>query len=223
MSGILFYGDPHGSWKPLLRAWERHLPEAVVLLGDCDLDRPLRERLAIIVHAGTKIRWIPGNHDTDSEEWWYRLADDCPEWSLHRRWAQLGGRLVAGLGGTYRGRIWYPREGHEPYGQHSPDEMLRNRDCERWRGGLPLRLRSSIFPSDHGALREFRCDVLVTHEAPSNHEYGFGSIDDLARDMGARLVVHGHHHRHQEGETRDGIRVVGLGKAEPWLLLPRGL
>jgi hypothetical protein len=32
--------------------------------------------------------------------------------------------------------------------------------------------------------------------------------------MGARLIVHGHHHRRYEARTRVGIRVIGLGIAE---------
>ena len=40
-SGILFYGDPHGCWQPLLDEYARRAARAVVILGDCELDRPL--------------------------------------------------------------------------------------------------------------------------------------------------------------------------------------
>src|SRR5690625_3512358 len=37
MVRILFYGDPHGNWKPLLKACADDQPDGVVILGDCDL------------------------------------------------------------------------------------------------------------------------------------------------------------------------------------------
>ena len=43
-------------------------------------------------------------------------------------------------------------------------------------------------------LGRLRADILVTHEAPSAHVHGFMAIDDLAIQLGAKLVVHGHHH-----------------------------
>ena len=39
---ILFYGDPHGQWQPLFEAVEKYRPDAAILLGDMDLDEPLR-------------------------------------------------------------------------------------------------------------------------------------------------------------------------------------
>lgn len=39
-----------------------------------------------------------------------------------------------------------------------------------------------------------KADILVTHEAPSCHPFGYSEIDELAQAMGARMVVHGHHH-----------------------------
>ena len=48
LGGILFYGDPHGEWRPLVRAVLEHRPAAVVILGDCGLDVPLRQKLASV-------------------------------------------------------------------------------------------------------------------------------------------------------------------------------
>ena len=60
-----------------------------------------------------------------------------------------------------------------------------------------------------------KLDVLVTHEAPATtHRYGFVAIDELARRTRAGLVVHGHHHRSSDMVSGDGVRVVGLKKAE---------
>ncbi len=85
----------------------------------------------------------------------------------------------------------------------------------RFRGGSALRHWTSIFSEDMRALARLHADVLVTHEAPSTRRYGFEVLDDLARDMGVRLVVHGHHHEPCYGaELFGGIHVVGLGKGE---------
>ena len=217
--GILFYGDPHGNWRPLFRAAKEHKPAAVVLLGDMDLERPLRQQLHPLLDAGIAVRWIHGNHDTDSIEWHDRLWEDYPSGSLHCRWAQLDGMIVAGLGGVYKAKVWYPKEGNEKPLCKTRTELIRTvLKNDRLRGGLPLSHRDTILPEDHIALRGLRPSVLVCHEAPTSHRHGFGAIDDLARNMGVRLVVHGHHHDSYNGQTRDGIQVRGLGKAEPWLV-----
>jgi calcineurin-like phosphoesterase family protein len=92
----------------------------------------------------------------------------------------------------------------------------------RWRGGLPLWHRDTIFPDDFDQLAAQRFDVLVTHEAPSSHQHGFAVIDQLAESGGARLIVHGHHHDSYAATLPNGIAVRGLGLAEPWLLPPSG-
>ena len=88
---------------------------------------------------------------------------------------------------------------------------------------MPLRHRVAIFPEDFDALRAAAddggpADVLVCHEAPGVHAKGFPVIDALARDIGAHWIVHGHHHQAYEDATPDGVRVRGLGLAEPWRL-----
>jgi hypothetical protein len=37
------------------------------LLGDCDLAAPLREVFAPPISQGWNLRWILGNHDTETE------------------------------------------------------------------------------------------------------------------------------------------------------------
>ena len=66
--------------------------------------------------------------------------------------------------------------------------------AERWRGGLSLRHRTSIFPSEVEVLSKQRADILVTHEGPSMHRHGFYGLDRLADAMGVRHLVHGHLH-----------------------------
>jgi hypothetical protein len=70
---------------------------------------------------------------------------------------------------------------------------------------------TAIWPEDVDALSLQKADVLVTHEAPSSHPNGVSVLDDLARAMGARLVVHGHHHITSHARSADGLRVLGVG------------
>jgi len=58
----------------------------------------------------------------------------------------------------------------------------------------------------------------VTHEAPSSHPHGFEVIDRLAENAGARLIVHGHQHQSYAATLPGGVRVRGLGLAEPWVM-----
>ncbi len=209
--GILFYGDPHGEWQNLLRAVADLRPAAIILLGDLDLEVPLRRQLAGIFAAGVPIAWIHGNHDLGSPEAYDHLWGDHPGGALHVRTMPLGGLRVAGLGGIFRGRAWFPKHGDEPPRFPSrADFLAAHPSAQAW--------RDTIFRDDLAGLHGQRADILVTHEAPTSHSHGFGALDDLARDLGARLVVHGHHHVSYSGMTRDGIAVRGLGKAEPWLL-----
>ena len=220
-SGILFYGDPHEEWRPLERAVLEHRPAAVVILGDCGLDQPLRQKLAAIWDLVPKWKWIIGNHDVESVAEYEFLVDDYPEGDLGGTWAQLDGHIVAGLGGVYRSQVWYPKFGagqDDPPKFRTRQEMIkRTARADRFKGGVPRSSRATIFPEDHDVLRNIRAEILVSHEAPTSDRHGFAAIDELARDMGARLVVHGHHHRSYEGHTADGIPVRGLAIAEPWL------
>ena len=219
--GILFYGDAHGDWRPLLRACEEHRPALVVLLGDCDLKRPLREEVRPIFAAGVPVRWVPGGHDAASPEMFDRLWGDHPEGNLHASWTRAAGCVVAGLGGVFKERIWYPRHGPAPATHPSRRDFMRRLPRgDRWRDGVPLRLRDAIFPEDVDALRRVQADVLVSHEAPICHPQGFMGIDAAADAVGAGLVVHGRHHESATGYTASGATVRGLGRAEAFLYRP---
>ena len=185
--------------------------------GDCELDRPLLDVLAPISSDGCPVFWIHGNHDNGSEEQWSYLMK--AEGGLHGMVANVGGLHFAGLGGTYAGKVWYPKLGDEESRFRTRRELLkampRNERCGKL---LPLKRRHVILPEDHAALSDARADILVCHEAPSSHPFGFGAVDDLATALGVRLVVHGHHHRSYVGASRDGVEVRGLGVAECWRL-----
>ena len=60
----LYYGDPHGEWRPLLRAAQSlQSGDTVIILGDCDLEQPIKIVLAPLFEHGIRVLWIPGNHD----------------------------------------------------------------------------------------------------------------------------------------------------------------
>jgi predicted phosphodiesterase len=224
-NGVIVYGDPHGDWKPLLRACEEERPGAVVILGDCDLALPLRQQIRQIFNSGIRVRWIPGNHDSDTPEWHDRLWGDFPEGNLHARWGQVGSLTFAGLGGVFKERIWYPQfAATQPKFASRRDYLRQLPRNERWRGALPLRARDAIFPEDIEALRGLRADVLVTHEAPTCHRHGFVGINIAAEMCRARLVVHGHHHEDYAGIVPGTeVRVRGLGRAQILRLRPGDL
>ena len=209
---LVIYGDPHGEWRPLRTAVMDEPPSAIIILGDCDLHRPLHLELASVFTAGIAVRYLYGNHDKGSPEFWDNLVGNHPDGLLHAEVVRLGPFAVAGIAGVFKQRIWLPPAPPEFESRAAFISKLAHQ--ERWRRGLPLRQRDAIFPEDFGALSGLRADILVAHEAPSSHRYGFAALDDLARDMRVRLVVHGHHHTSTASVTADGIAVVGLGKAE---------
>ena len=72
---------------------------------------------------------------------------------------------------------------------------------------------TAIWPEDYEYLATQRADVLVTHEAPRSHPAGNAALDALARAMGVKLIVHGHHHTPYRAVAPDGLRAMGVGAA----------
>jgi predicted phosphodiesterase len=212
---ILFAGDPHRNFAPILRACAAHPPGTLILLGDCDLPAPLAQVFAPSILRGWTIRWILGNHDTETEAAYDHLTTASGDLGLLV--AQIGGLRIAGLPGVFKPRVWHPAEGRPAYATRAAFQAAL-RPGEAWRDGLPLFHRDTIFPEDFQRLAAQRFDILVTHEAPSSHPHGFAVIDALAETGGASLIVHGHHHQSYEARLPNGIMVRGLGLAEPWLL-----
>jgi len=197
---LMFFGDPHGDFAPVIAAVERLRPEAIVLLGDLQARQPLNIELQSIRDI-TEVHWIPGNHDSDSEAfhdhaWHSEFADR----NLHGRVVSVAGYRVAGLGGIFRSKIWDPRRPIKEAAFQSSDAMRRTmKREERWRDSISLKHRSSIFPADYQQLlRSGPADILVTHEAPSAHPHGWLVIDELAEKLGVLFVVHGHHHQNTD-------------------------
>ncbi len=221
---ILFAGDPHRNFTPILRACLTREPGTVILLGDCACPSPLPVIMAPALAAGWDVRWILGNHDTETEAAFDNLAGAHPAGDLGLRITDVQGVRIAGLPGVFRPRVWYPRADtpadaiEPPRFQTRAAFLATLRPDEQWRGGLPLWHRDTIFPEDISRLSAERCDILVAHEAPTSHPHGFAAIDHLAHACGARLIVHGHHHRPYTATLADGIAVRGLGLAEVWSL-----
>jgi predicted phosphodiesterase len=211
MSNIFFCGDPHGRFDHIIQAVNQHRPAAVILLGDIQAQRPLELELAPILDQ-TEIWFIHGNHDTDSEADHDNLfGSTLADRNLHGRVVQVAGVRIAGLGGIFRGQVW---DGGETLQYESATEFrARSGQGNRWRGGLPLRHRSTIFPDAYFQLAAKRADVLVTHEAHSAHPHGFKAIDELGRALQLQTSFHGHHHDRLDYSAEDwlGFRAFGVG------------
>jgi predicted phosphodiesterase len=209
---ILFAGDPHGRFKPIIDAVRLLRPAGIVLLGDHDLDMPLEQALDDVPEL-TQVWWIPGNHDGDRDEWYdYLFGSALADRNLNGRVCEIGDLRVAGLGGVFRGKVWHPGEDKPRFDSRDAFVHRMGRG-NRWRGGLPRQHHVSIWWEDYERLAGQRADVLVCHEAPGSHRFGFGVLDELARQMGARMIVHGHHHTDYRETLPDGIQVIGVGLA----------
>jgi predicted phosphodiesterase len=216
---IFFCGDNHSHFKHIIQAVREHEPDAIVLLGDIEAKQPLEMELAPLL-GKTEIRFIPGNHDTDSEENWRFLAHSrLGHLNLHARVDTVAGVRIAGLGGVFRGRVWRPGE-HKYFDSYEAlaKDVERRKRTDKWstqRAETTLLTNSStIFPQVYDALSKLRADVLVVHEAPSCHPHGFDAIDLLAQSMGAKTVFHGHHHDrldYRSSFDKLGFRTFGVG------------
>lgn len=187
---ILFAGDPHGSFTHLYPFLEKQEEIALVILGDLQLSST-EELEKLAKHCD--LWFIHGNHDSKTvaafESIW---GSQWQSRNLHGKVVNIQGKRIAGLGGVFRGQIWMPPNKpmfFDPihFCQYCPPEKL-------WRGGVPLRHRTSIFPSDFEVLEQQKADILICHEAPKPHPSGFNVINELAAKMEISHLFHGHHH-----------------------------
>jgi hypothetical protein len=137
--------------------------------------------------------------------------------ALHGQVRCVGGLRVAGLGGTFRPRVWDPPHDPRLFGRSELADDVAALGAE-WREVHRRALRHSlataaIWPEDYHALAGQRADILVTHEAPGSLRRGKAALDALARAMGASLIVHGHHHVGYRARAADGLRAMGVGSA----------
>lgn len=213
MSVILYCGDPHGQFSHIIKAATQLQASAVILLGDMEPRRPLHIELEPILD---RVWFIAGNHDSDSVQTWTHV------WESGLKDRHIDGRVVtlpdgtrlAGLGGVLRGSVWNPNLPSPPNFRNRIEHAKSTPRQDRWQGSVHRRHWSSIYPDDLDRLKGLRADVLVTHEAPGYHHNGFGILDDLARGMGVKVTVHGHHHDRLDSSdrwVRQGFRSFGVG------------
>ncbi len=229
---IYFFGDVHGCFKHVIQTVLRDRPQAIVLLGDIEAKQPLEQELEPILKC-TDIWWIAGNHDTDHPQSYANLFGSAlADRNLHGRVVEISGLKVAGLGGVFRGEIWYPDSRDAPvhfesYADYQRDSepgriqaaarqraLRRGEMSEAKAAGKLLTHRSSIFYADWLELQSQRADILVTHEAPSCHPNGFGVLDELARAMQVKASFHGHQHdrlNYQKCWDNLGFQAHGVG------------
>jgi predicted phosphodiesterase len=229
---IAFIGDIHRQWQYVARGLDAcgPQPKVAILLGDIECHHPLDDVAAPLLDRGIEVFWIFGNHDNDGgPEMWANMFDPIRNprtapGALHARVLDIGGLRIAGLGGTFRPRIWEPPA---PPRLHARDDLPA--DLEKlgphWRNDHREALAHSlganaIWPEDYDRLASQHADILITHEAPSSHPAGNAALDTLARAMGAQLIVHGHHHVCYRAVAPDGLRALGV--AAGWGLTADG-
>jgi predicted phosphodiesterase len=204
---ILFAGDPHGDFNPLIAAVHEHKPEAVILLGDYDLEMPLEQYLQDIIGL-TEIWWIAGNHDFLSPSKYTNLFHSgLADRNLHLKVVEIAGIRIAGLSGIFLGRVWYPPRA--PIWMDKQDYFNSRKNLLRDKG-LSLRYESAIWHNEFETLKSLKADILVSHEAPGSHKYGFSAISDLAVAMGVKNIFHGHLHENYSGIIKNNIHVFGV-------------
>jgi predicted phosphodiesterase len=204
---ILFAGDPHGDFKPLIAAVHEYKPEAVVLLGDYDLEKPLETCLQDILGL-TKIWWIAGNHDFETPiKYGHLFQSALADKGLHLKVTEIAGFRVAGLGGIFLGRVWYPP--HQPKWRDKQHYLHSQPDNIRYKP-MSLKYKAAIWHDEFEALKMLKADILVTHEAPGSHKHGFDAIGELAAAMGVKHIFHGHLHENYAGIVKKNIRVFGV-------------
>jgi predicted phosphodiesterase len=220
---IVFIGDIHQQWDLVERGLQclDPLPQAAILLGDMQCHRPLDELAMPLLDRNIDVHWIFGNHDNDGgPEMWANLVDGArnprtTQGALHGRIIEIAGIRIAGLGGTFRPRIWEPPD---PPRLHRRTQLPEDLAGLGWGDEHVAALihslgATAIWPEDYEYLASQRADILVTHEAPRSHPAGNAALDALARAMGARLIVHGHHHVCYRAVAPDGLRAMGVAAA----------
>ncbi len=219
MPNILFFGDNHGRFDHIVTAVERDKPDAIILLGDIEASRPLEVELAAII-GKTAIRFIHGNHDTDSDFFYRNLWESkMAHCNLHGRVETIVGVRIAGLGGIFRGKVWMPPAPPEFASYDDWLAITRHTAMGRATSDIVVMTQarthqSTVFPDVYDRLSLEQADVLVTHEAPSSHPHGFEAIDDLARALGVQTSFHGHHHdriNYREQWPTLGFEAHGVG------------
>jgi hypothetical protein len=217
------FGDCHGNFNHLVPAINAEKPAAIILLGDIQAQKSFELEVAEAMKL-TEVYWIPGNHDTDSKADYDNLFNSkLADRNLHGRIVTIDGLRVAGLGGIFREKIWWPdpvennptHESYEALQRHLTIELAYHKINQQKANWELLKHKSTIFYEDwinlYGGQQ---ADILVTHEAPSCHPHGFKVIDVLAQSMKIKYAFHAHHHdrlNYSAHEKRLGFSAHGVG------------
>ena len=231
---ILMFGDIHGNFDHILPAVLKEKPAAIIFLGDIQAHRPLEIELEKVMDL-TEIYWIHGNHDTETNAEYENLFDSkLADKNLGGKVTEIDGLRVAGLGGVFREKSWYPKLNACEKPKFISYKALIDSEMqtEKWKRlrelkklgqapddlpdphliGMALTHKSTIFYNEWVELFEKTADILVTHEAPTCHPHGFDAIDVLAQGMGVKKLFHGHHHdRLDYSEQFDRLKFDAYG------------
>lgn len=209
-NSILFAGDPHGQFNQIRDAANIYKPKAIIILGDLALKIPLQDQLEGVPKE-TRMLWIPGNHDFGSvQEYECLFNASLADNNLHLNVIEVDGVKIAGLGGVFMGKVW------------RPDLTPRWKDKAEWRINQPSNIKKMPLKIEHAIwhdeveqmMSSVKADILVTHEAPSCHKFGFRVIDKIASRIGAKHIIHGHHHRYYQDSVtynKEKVKVTGVG------------
>lgn len=132
---ILMFGDVHGNFRHVLPVVQKEKPKAIIFLGDLQAQKPLEQELADVMLL-TEVWWIHGNHDTDSRKDHDNLfCSALADRNLHGRIVEIDGVRVAGLGGVFRERVWYPQYSAEaePHYANYDSYLKQSLIAERWK------------------------------------------------------------------------------------------
>jgi len=100
----------------------------------------------------------------------------------------------------------------EPSRWASKQHWLKNKPSNIKK--IPLHLDHSIWYHQFEQMKqEIRADILVCHEAPSTHRYGFRVVDELAKAIDAKKIFHGYHHKYYQDQINNEIEVTGVAIA----------
>ena len=181
-----------------------------MLLGDYDLETPLETSLQEIVGV-TEIWWIAGNHDFETPDKHRNLFHSAlADKGLHLKVTNIAGLHIAGLGGIFLGRVWYPPQAPK---WANKQQYLDAQRFHLKRGDMPLKYQCAIWHDEFRELAQLKADILVTHEAPGSHKHGFPVIGDLASAMGAKHIFHGHLHENYAKVIKHNIQVFGVANS----------
>ena len=221
---ILFVGDCHGDFEPMLEAATG--ATAVILLGD---QEPLDDLTSILgPEIAEKTWWIFGNHDSDDPKYLTHHASMADR-NLHCRVVEIDGLRIAGLGGSFGSNILGVDR------QTTLNDLPQVRPQDTRQSLALIRKDKKLAPQDHTTIfpedlifmarlaSKTRIDVFVTHEAPESHKLGYRILGDVARALKASIHVHGHHHERYDAMIDGGVRVAGVGMSgmmiewlQPW-------